>query len=380
MNPAQMAAAQQIRAALPPDLAAMWDGAHLSEVLTQPDPGTPEADPDEGDIFPDELTERGYELTLRDHQRGYNLAHADAIAAAAAACDMKVPYALARDCAQIVWRAQGGRWWTRTYSEWAAQIGISERRASACFDVLLALRVVQVKTGRCNVTSYKLDPHALTRLTYAYLAEKTDLRAIGGQFVEKVQTVEQGRKMFHGLSVFDGQFVGNRQTLRGVNPSSNPSKPPAPAREPVDNSPPQGGGKKKEPEPPTGDPDEWERAADTLARAAGRMNLGGIAEIREWAGRLKPSMAEALAAIQVVETTETPVSDASYFKGVIAGRRKRGEVPGSAQPQGMAANPALAEINRINATWQQPAESAPGARDALAMLRAKGFKRRSDAI
>lgn len=345
------------------------DAADAAAILAERGYGPATALPEDEDEspFPDEATERGFHIVLREGWRGYNQHLADAISEAAS-----VPTAMGVDCARWIYRLGGGRVWERKLPEWADDLAVSEDRMRAIIEICVAvLKLARQRVGRCNVKTYSRNEDTAQRLIYGWLAAcGTDFKGIAGRFQQNATTVKQRRaahEMFHSSGNSGEQLWQNAGT-RKQGEKNLKTPPPPPQQPPVDNSPAAGGGK-PETEPAQTDPDEWERAADEMARAAGRMNLGGIEDIRGWAERLKPTLAEALAAIQVVQATDTPVSDASYFKGVITGKRKRGEVPGAVQQSGMARNEFLERHwPEVAKTPPAPPE-APGARSLLEDLK-----------
>lgn len=211
MNATQVQALATIRASLPPDLAQIWESAHLTDALTpQPEP---DDDPDDdAGPFDDPQTLAGFQAWRATGLRTYNLHEAEALALA-----FDQPRSFGVLCSAWAWRLNGSGtrdgWWCKTAPTHADDLGCSVEQFRRVQNAMVDGRFVRRKVGRNNVTEYRLDHDALNALSHAHgEAMGVDFKGLAARFEGNPQTVKQTREKFHGLRETPRQLEGIPQT------------------------------------------------------------------------------------------------------------------------------------------------------------------------
>jgi hypothetical protein len=351
MTPAQVQAFETIRAGLPPDLATLWDDAHLSDALP-----TPDDDPDDGPLS-DPATLAGYTAWRADGRRTFNLHEAEAIANAT-----EQPLGFGIFCSAFAWRLNGGGgWWTKTAPEWADDLGVSVEQFRRVQTVMRRAHLLRRRVGRCNVTSYQLDFDALTALTHAHgEAMGIDFKGLAARFEGNTQTVEQTREKFHSLRDSRKWFEGNPQTrIQG----KEYQKPPA---HPVDDAAQQDGSREPgeddeetpEPPAPTSRNTDHEAVIETLARACAAKEIPhDPGEIAAFVKLRDVTPSEAAHAAGVVRNATGPIDRFNYVKSVIENYRVQGRKRDFTTPVGGHADPGTTRrvLADLDSARQRPA-------------------------
>jgi hypothetical protein len=357
MNATQVQALATIRASLPPDLAQIWESAHLTDALApQPEPDDAADPDDDAGPFDDPQTLAGFQAWRATGLRTYNLYEAEALALA-----FDQPRSFGVLCSAWAWRLNGSGtrdgWWCKTAPTHADDLGCSVEQFRRVQNAMVDGRFVRRKVGRNNVTEYRLNHDALNALSHAHgEAMGVDFKGLAARFEGNPQTVKQTREKFHGLRETPRRFEGNPQTgIQGKEIEKPPAGPSDTAtqhdgtREPGEDD--EETGTSNPPAPASLD-GEADAVTDVLIRACDTKGIPHKAgEIAAFVTLRDVTPAEAAHAAGVIRNATDPIDRLNYVKSVIENYRAQGRKRDFATPVGGHADPAqtrrvLADLDR----------------------------------